>query len=70
MRKTFCVLELYTVHIKCKIDNFKDYHIIMQVSTTWSFKSLLLRFLQMHVIYIILSLHAKNQPPTTILSYV
>ena len=34
--------------------------------------TLLLRFLQnqkMHVIYIILS-HAKNQPPTTILSYV
>ena len=35
--------------------------------------ALLLRFLQnqkMHVIYIILSLYAKNQPPTTILSYV
>ena len=25
---------------------------------------------EMHVIYIILSLHAKNQPPMTILSYV
>ena len=36
-------------------------------------RALLLRFLhnqKMHVIYIILSLHAKNQPPTTILSYV
>ena len=36
-------------------------------------RALLLIFLlnqKMHVIYIILSLHAKNQPPTTILSYV
>ena len=40
---------------------------------TKSARALLLRFLQnqkMHVICIILSLHAKNQPPTTILSCV
>jgi len=36
-------------------------------------RALLLRSVQnqkMHVIYIILSLHAKNQPPRTMLSYV
>ena len=41
--------------------------------TKKSARELLLIFLQnqkIHVIYIILSLHAKNQPPTTILSYV
>ena len=40
---------------------------------TKSARALLLRFLQnqkMHIIYIILSLHAKNQPPRTIPSYV
>ena len=36
-------------------------------------RALLLKFVQnqkMHVIYIILSSHAKNQPPRTMLSYV
>ena len=74
MRNSF----LHVLHVVCRFIGYwaRRHHFWGQnKSRIFSQKNarahaLLLRFLQnqkMHVIYIILSLHAKNQPPTTIL---